>query len=107
MGFNFAYIQNYKTWKFKYPVLHVLRLLDMHVLKNAMSLIQRKKLHLCLSPLPKHNEVVGKSLICERKYSDRYGTDLMQRRVCMRVRVVLLASVCDSTLECEELYSRV
>ena len=31
----------------------------------------------------------------------------MQRRVCMRVRVVLLASACDSTRECEELYSRV
>ena len=31
----------------------------------------------------------------------------MQRRVCMQVRVVLLASACDSTRECEEFYSRV
>ena len=37
----------------------------MHVLQNAMSMIQRKKLYSCLSPLPKLK--VGESLACERK----------------------------------------
>ena len=43
---------------------------------------------------------------------NKYGTDLMQRRVCMRVRGVLLAllvleSARDTTRECEGYYSRV
>ena len=35
-----------------------------------------------------------------------YGTDLMQRRVCMQARVVLLASASGTPRECEWHYSR-
>ena len=45
----------------------------MHVLKNRMSLIQRKKFYSCLSPLLKYMKLVN-FLICERKSSDRYAS---------------------------------
>ena len=35
----------------------------MHVLKNAMSLIQRKKLYLCRSPLPKLLKLANLSFV--------------------------------------------
>ena len=54
----------------------------MHVLKNTLSLIQRKKLYSCLSTSTKTYEIVG-SLICERKSSDRYAIGMPQCRIFM------------------------
>ena len=42
----------------------------MHVLKNTMSLIQRKKLYSCLSLLPKHMKLANVSFVKENLVMD-------------------------------------
>ena len=42
--------------------MHLGNNVRMHILQNAISLIQRKKLYSCLSSLPEHMKICSKSL---------------------------------------------